>query len=240
MTTRILERCRLSGFSPSTIFPVLSQLATARLLHRRYYRGEISEDEWEYRRRQPMHFFGHVNLRPYLDAEWRRKGGGQEGLALASTFVCTLPFMPSLGNTRSSAVELSNGAPPFSVLLGRDRFLLRCRMFKKQMDHVLKHPLYLDMAELAAQRSIALKKTTALHWKDASLGRHVPDKTLPTLSIFGDGQVMSNSTSSGGNVSVVSVPPNHEIDHTHSTIWFFLASSRSLPITPMNALNRIY
>ncbi|KAH9950453.1 hypothetical protein B0H21DRAFT_868846 [Amylocystis lapponica] len=107
IAARILENCHRNGVTPSAVFPVLSQLATARVLHRRHFRGEISEDEWEQRRQQPMHFFGPVNLRPYLDQQWRRKGGNREVMVSVGSFVCTLPFMPSI-----NATEEPHPAPP--------------------------------------------------------------------------------------------------------------------------------
>ncbi|KAM5531070.1 hypothetical protein V8D89_015290, partial [Ganoderma adspersum] len=57
-TDAILAACRAHKVTFSTVIPVISQLAITRMLHRRYLRGDLPADEWEHRRRQPMHFGG--------------------------------------------------------------------------------------------------------------------------------------------------------------------------------------
>ena len=94
-TAAVLSACRAHNVTFGTVIPVISQLALTRMVHRRYLRGEMSQEEWEDRRRQPMHFTGPLNLRPFMDEEWQKKGGATE-IALAIDFYeCTLPFMPT-------------------------------------------------------------------------------------------------------------------------------------------------
>ena len=60
----------------------LAQVAMTRVLYRRYLCGQISAEEWAYRRRYPCRSFGPPNPRPYLDKVWFEGGGGEFVLAI--------------------------------------------------------------------------------------------------------------------------------------------------------------
>jgi hypothetical protein len=65
----ILSSCRTQAVTFGDVLPVLGQVAMSRVLHRRRARGEIDDEEWAHRLRQPAHMWGVVNLRPVLDQE---------------------------------------------------------------------------------------------------------------------------------------------------------------------------
>ena len=121
-----------------------------RVLYRRYLRGDISEEEWAYRKRQPHFCSRPLNLRPYLDKEWFERGGGSEFMISIGICAHNLPFM-TLGETERKtyhADDLPDGAPPFSDLLTFDRFLHRAGLLKKQTEAFVSHPLFSELVRL--------------------------------------------------------------------------------------------
>ena len=91
---RILQTCRSKGLTFGNVHFVLGQVALTRVLCRRYIRGDIDKDEWEYRRREPMSTGGLLNIRPFLDKQWYERGGSAN-ISLAISFLSyILPFMP--------------------------------------------------------------------------------------------------------------------------------------------------
>jgi hypothetical protein len=78
VSRQIVQTCRAHSVTFGHAFPVLAQVALSRVLHRRYLRGEIAEEDWQYRLRQPTHTGGPLNLRPLLDKDWVAAGGGGE------------------------------------------------------------------------------------------------------------------------------------------------------------------
>ncbi|KAH7920338.1 hypothetical protein BV22DRAFT_1021395 [Leucogyrophana mollusca] len=162
----ILGNCRRHNITFNTAYYALSQVAMTRIFSRRYLRGEMSEEEWEYRTRQPMHFNGPLNLRPYQDKEWFKKGGsGDVGLNI-SFFQYTLPSMP-LGimarRSNTTGLKLADGAPHFADLFPFRRFLHRCSIVKSTADKVFNHPRFVDIA-LAAHDRILPTRAAALRW----------------------------------------------------------------------------
>lgn len=201
-TATILDACKKQKLTLGAVIPVISQLASARILHRRYLRGEISEDEWEHRRGEPMHFGGPINLRPYMDVEWQKNGGATEVALAIDYYECTLPFMPTpYGMRRDDGVPRVDGAPPYSALLSHARFFHRARLFRGQLLRFVKNPLVLDIAQ-ARQPTYALrKKTIATHWLAAQKGEPLPTYTQPSYwdSVPSD-YLPSNGLSSVGQV----------------------------------------
>ncbi|KAF9240389.1 hypothetical protein BU15DRAFT_61409 [Melanogaster broomeanus] len=92
LSALILSNCRRHNVTLNSAYYVLSQVALSRLLCRRYLRGEISEEEWQYRKREPMFFTGPLNLRPYQDQDWLEKGGLSEVGLNVSALRYILPF----------------------------------------------------------------------------------------------------------------------------------------------------
>lgn len=142
-----------------------------RVLYRRYLRGEISEEEWAYRKRQPHISGGPLNLRPYLDKTWFDGGGGGEFMLAIGFFFYQLPFM-TLGTTAERHQHrehdrervLSHGAPPFSDLLTFDRFLHRAGLVKKQATAFFSHPLFFEIVRAAILWRIECTRLGALQW----------------------------------------------------------------------------
>lgn len=200
-TITILDACKRHRLTFGAIIPVISQLAITRMLHRRYLRGDISQDEWEHRRRQPMHFGGPINLRPYMDAEWQRKGGATEIVLAIDYYECRLPFMPApFGTRRDQAVPRVDGAPPYSALLSRERFFNRARFFRAQLQKIVRHPLLLDIALARQPMYVVRKKTIATHWLAEKKGQpllytqpahwdSVPSDYVPCNGLSSVGQV---------------------------------------------------
>ncbi|KAF8839253.1 hypothetical protein BDN67DRAFT_1012435 [Paxillus ammoniavirescens] len=56
--------------------------------------SEISDEEWEYWKREQMFFTGPPNLRPYQDPDWFEKGKSGEGVLNVSFFRYISPFTP--------------------------------------------------------------------------------------------------------------------------------------------------
>ncbi|OJA15039.1 hypothetical protein AZE42_10230 [Rhizopogon vesiculosus] len=166
VTSVILSNCRRNGITMNTAYYALSQVALARVLCRRYLIGQISEEEWEYRKRQPMHILGALNLRPYQDKDWFESGGSGDVGVNFSLFLYTLPFMPlgEMSKNDTIRLELVDGAPDFPALMSFDRFLLRCANVKAQAKKVFNHPRFVDICTSGLHSHVVSKREIALKW----------------------------------------------------------------------------
>ena len=160
LSERILTGCREAGITFGHALSVLSQLAHARVLHRLYARGALSEAEWNYQIRQPMHQSGPINLRPYLDQEWLSTGGAERVCMAVSFSRRTLPSMPV---AREGSRVLEN--PPFDALLSSARFFHRCRTVKRQTVGLLTHPLQTEFAQIVSPARLEKSQLHALNWR---------------------------------------------------------------------------
>ncbi|KAH7909778.1 hypothetical protein BJ138DRAFT_187093 [Hygrophoropsis aurantiaca] len=216
-STLILANCRRYDITLTTAYYALSQVALARVLCRRRLRGEIGDAEWAYRARQPMHFHGPLNLRPYLHSEWFAQGGsGDVGLGI-SFFQYTLPFMP-LGkmhglSKEKRGLELVSEAPRFEDLMSFERFLFRCTAAKEQAERIFNHPRFLDISVAAHVDRIPPSKEAALHWvaNGESVGKRTSADVIPVEEL---GPVLSQGGSSLGNMDSL-VPVNYPLPPTH-------------------------
>ncbi|KAG9312362.1 hypothetical protein JVU11DRAFT_7682 [Chiua virens] len=165
-TATVLANCRLHKVTFGNAYPVLTQMATTRLLYRRYLRGEISEEEWQHRKKEPYTISSPLNLRPYLDKAWFERGGGGEFVTSLSLSFYQLPCMPLGETARSSGQKLglSDGAPPFSDLLTFDRFRYRVELIKKQAAALFDHPLFLEMVHAASMQRQLRAPSVVLQW----------------------------------------------------------------------------
>jgi hypothetical protein len=178
-------------------FAVLGQVALTRVLCRRYIRGDIDQDEWGYRRKEPMTTAGSLNLRPFLNQQWFEQGGSTNVSLYVSFFFYTLPFMP-LG----SSFDLAPGdsLPEFQYLLSPARFWLRCSSIMQQSRSFRSHPLFPYCSMLDR---VGARREAALHWErhrdnQETLDHHI----VPSMEQGGlYGLVMSHGGSSLGNVS---------------------------------------
>jgi hypothetical protein len=175
------------------------------VLYRLRERGDISDEEWEKRRREPMHVCGPLNIRPFLDNDWFENGGAGELCLSIGFFYYTLPFMP-FGTAVEDAVPLNNGAPPFSALLSSERFFLRSNIIRKQAEAFLKHPLFLDINAARLPAKIELSKIAFDQWRDTQ-NATAEGKNLDVLSDGGSyltpDLIFAHGGSSMGNVNLV-------------------------------------
>ncbi|KAH7921279.1 hypothetical protein BV22DRAFT_1019666 [Leucogyrophana mollusca] len=211
----ILKNCRRHNITLNNAYYAISQVAMTRVLCRRYIRGEIGEDEWEYRKCQPMHFHGPLNLRPYLDSDWFKEGGsGDVGLNI-SFFQYTLPFMPlgKMSRPGTNNLELVNGAPSFSDLMSFGRFLLRCSMVKSQAEQIFNHPRFVDISVAAHVDRVPPSKEAALKWMQNGerLCSHEVPVAIPADKL---GPVLSQGGSSLGNMDAL-VPLDYPLPSSH-------------------------
>lgn len=206
----ILDNCRKYKLTFGTAMTVLGQIAMARILYRRYLRGEISKEEWENRKIEPVHSGGPMSLRPYMDRGWQASGGGAEVFVCIAYFRCTLPFMPTVPDP---VKELSNGAPTFGSLMSLERFIFRCNLIKKQMDSILKHPLLVDMMDVHLKYHVAVKRRALAHWHALQKGEEIRDDVPATTN--GDVSVLAYGWSSIGNVCIISSSLNIHFDEFH-------------------------
>ncbi|TBU50776.1 hypothetical protein BD309DRAFT_944652 [Dichomitus squalens] len=216
-TTAILDTCRAHRVTFGTVIPVISQLAITRMLHRRYLRGDLPEDEWEYRRRQPMHFGGPINLRPYMDPEWQGKGGATEVALAIDYYELTLPFMPApFGSRRDPSVpRAADGAPPYAALLSRERFFYRGQLCRRQLTAIASSPLVLDIALARQPVYVHRKKTMTLHWLAEKKGEPLPEIPAPPLrDPLPADCVFSAGLSSVGQMSLI-LPSNYPLPEGH-------------------------
>ncbi|CDO72660.1 hypothetical protein BN946_scf184985.g79 [Trametes cinnabarina] len=177
---------------------------------------ERSPRKTGYRRRQPMHYGGPLNLRPYLDKEWQRKGGLSEIALMIDFYDCTLPFMPTpFGARKDAGLPLEHGAPPFSALLSRERFLHRTREVRKQIARTLKHPLLLDIAHARQPLYVLRKKMLVTHWQAASKGEPLPQyPELARLDAVSPDFVFTGGMSSVGDLSPI-LPSDYPLPTDH-------------------------
>ncbi|KZT28425.1 hypothetical protein NEOLEDRAFT_1086705 [Neolentinus lepideus HHB14362 ss-1] len=235
VSSYIISTCRKNKITFGHAHPVLGQLALARVLHRCRHRGEISEKEWQWRRREPMHNGGPLNVRPFLDKKWLARGGEVELMIAINFFFCTLPFMPSVSESECEA----DGTPPFSKLLSRERFFYRCKLIKNQTSEFLRHPLFLEIASARLPGRIARVKFTTLHWIQTTgiLTKELEDVYRSILAMQddgrpetnnGDGLVTTHGGSSMGNIDNI-VPLNYPLPTTHS-----LSSRQRAPRIPFS------
>ncbi|KAG1736437.1 uncharacterized protein EDB91DRAFT_505789 [Suillus paluster] len=213
----ILSNCRRHKITMNNAYYALSQVALARVLCRRYLKGQISKEEWEYRKRQPMHLSGGLNLRPYQDRDWFQTGGsGDIGINI-SFFWYTLPFMPlgEMSKGDASKLELVDGAPDFPALMSFDRFLLRCANVRAQAQKVFNHPRFVDICTAGHDR-VASTREVALKWletRDSVFPDDGHESARPVQSL---NPIVTQLGSTLGNVDNVlpldyPLPPDQEL-----------------------------
>ncbi|KAG2357841.1 hypothetical protein BDR07DRAFT_1452931 [Suillus spraguei] len=222
VSSTILTNCHRHSITMNSAYYALSQVALARVLCRRYLRGQISEEEWEYRKRQPMYVIELLNLRPYQDRDWFEMGGsGDVGVSVGHARYA-LPFMPlgEMSRGDPSRLELVNGAPDFSALMSFDRFLLRCANVKAQTQKLLRHPRLVDTSNLRFHWA-ASGKEAALKWLEMrdSVRPENDDKRVSVQSL---NPIYTQVGATLGNVdnlipTTYPLPPEHYLSGRLST-----------------------
>ena len=105
-----------------------------------------------------MHFIGPINYRPFLDKTWYANGGVDEIMLAISYSMFTLPAIPT-----SSAID-NTGAPSYSTLLSRSRFLARAQTAKMQGQALFRHPLMHELHLLWWPERNKRAREAALEW----------------------------------------------------------------------------
>ncbi|KAI9460324.1 hypothetical protein HD554DRAFT_2028859 [Boletus coccyginus] len=220
-TAAVMANCRSHDITFGNAFLALAQVAMTRVLYRRYLRGEISEDEWEYRKRQPHISGGPISFRPYLDKTWLAKGGGGEFMLSIGLLFYELPYM-TLGKTAEQASQLrvlSDGAPPFSDLLTFDRFLHRTGLIKKQAAAFFGHPLFFEIIRAASLEQVEYTRPHALHWMQSVETANIHDihgnsDDDEVLAVTDIPMVWAFGGSSAGNVDLT-FPTEYPLPSIH-------------------------
>ncbi|KAI0368115.1 hypothetical protein BV20DRAFT_488223 [Pilatotrama ljubarskyi] len=224
----MLDSCRRHKVTFGSVIPVLSQMALTRFLHRRYLRGDMSEDEWEHRRRQPTHYGGPLNLRPHLDEEWQRKGGTSEISLMIDYYDCTLPFMPApFGKLKDASVPCVHGAPPYAALLSRARFFYRAGLVGTQLARILKHPLLPEIARARQPWFLQRRLRMVTHWQAASKGEPLPE--WPQLDAASSDCCFAGAVSSSGDTTSI-LPWEYPLQSPHPLSIRTLASPAKLKL----------
>lgn len=141
---------------------------------------------------------GPLNLRPYLDKEWYRKGGGTNASLAIGFYFYHLPFMP-LG--AATNIRPGDPLPSFDDLLSKKRFAYRCALVRKEADLVLRHPLQYEIGAARFPARIAFGKDVAENWKYKMLPQSPADRQiLSPQELAENGIVFGHGGSSFGNV----------------------------------------
>ncbi|KAJ7046866.1 hypothetical protein C8F04DRAFT_1061993 [Mycena alexandri] len=197
----IMQNLRKHGISVGNALPVLAQVAMARVLSRRYVRGEIDAEEWEFRKKQPYHTAGPIDLRPLLDKSWYKNGGQTNVSVNIGYFYFTLGFM----SLSSANLAPGDSAPEFSKLMSPERFWLRCNRMKHLASVYLNHPLFFEIGEARLAGKITNRRQVAAKWeKDPqSYVRpgEVEEHNVSAIDQVKFGSVMSHGWSSYGDMS---------------------------------------
>lgn len=195
----IIRNCRGNGLTFGNVFPVLGQVAMTRVLCRRFIRGDIDQEEWEFRRKEPMSTGGPLSLRPLLDQNWFKQGGASNLNLAIGFFYYTLPFMP-LGS--ASALAPDDPLPTLDQLLSSARFFLRCNMIKQQAIKHITSPYFFEKSRAALSSRIISHMERAANWQKCSMGLGEDDdeKIFSAIEQTHVSPVMSHGGSSIGNV----------------------------------------
>ena len=167
-------------------------MAHARVAHRLYSQGLITDEDWESKIREPMHFGGLINLRPYLDPRWQ-EGSASGFLAIGVGDTVVLPAMP----VSSKRDDRRLFEPSFEDLLSKQRFFFRCQLAKQQGERTVKHPLIVEFSEVIHEFMAQRYKAFAARWRNSSKSSSnlalVPEVNWPVT--------FSNTSSTLGSVS---------------------------------------
>ncbi|KAF8553902.1 hypothetical protein OG21DRAFT_1173840 [Imleria badia] len=238
-TAAVIANCRLHDITFGNAFIALAQVAMTRVLYRRYLRGDISEEEWAYRKTQPCIGGGPFSLRPYLDTAWFQSGGGGEHMMSIGIFPFQLPFMTLGETTKQHQRVLSSGAPPFPDLLTFNRFLHRTGLVKRQVTAFFNHPLFFDIVRATCQADIEQTRLDTLRWmkhvETTNSDAHGNSDYEP-LAVSDIPMVWAFMASSAGNMDLAlptefPIPPTHPLS-PYSSVPHPVKAGYSAPPSP--------
>jgi len=229
-SSQIIVNCRQNGITFGSAYAVLGQVALSRVLLRRYLRGEFSEEEWEFRKREPMLAAGPLNLRPFLDKDWNEAGGSTHLCASLAFYIYHLPFLP-LG--AASQLRPGMAVPNFDALLSKKRLVLRSKMIIKQSNNFVKHPLFLEITTTSSPRRVDRMREMALrHRKHDVPASHDNEPILTPMEQASSRLVFGNLGSTMGNVRI-------RVSSLLKTLHDDIISSRSIVFSLRYTLQRI-
>ncbi|KAF8163367.1 hypothetical protein B0H34DRAFT_320922 [Crassisporium funariophilum] len=224
-STNIISNCRKNKLTFGNAYPVLAQVALTRVLIRRYLRGEISEEEWEFRKKEPMLTAGPLNLRPFLDKDWLEQGGTTNVSLSISFFMYSMPFMP-LGS--SAHLRPGMDVPSYDTLLSKNRFLFRSHSLRAKATQYIRHPLFIELAEAQTPRRLDRLRGAGLQWrKEKRAPQHLSAKLLSPMEQATEGLVLANGGSSIGNMDHL-VPQDYPLSKDAKTATLHLSSSGTM------------
>ncbi|KAF9535273.1 hypothetical protein CPB83DRAFT_1399 [Crepidotus variabilis] len=186
LSSLIIQNCRANGVTFGSAYYIVGQVAMAGVLVRRYLRGQMDEEEWQFRQREAMISGGPLNLRPYLDKDWLEAGGSQHVCVCLAFYFVFIAFLP-LGQTRNLRPGMDE--PPLGALLSKDRFFLRAKSARRQSNWLVKHPLFKDIAR-SSGRNLKMMKERALQWQKAN---NVTSQPLSTVKLSAPEQAASST-----------------------------------------------
>jgi len=229
-SSQIIVNCRQNGITFGSAYAVLGQVALSRVLLRRYLRGEFSEEEWEFRKREPMLAAGPLNLRPFLDKDWNEAGGSTHLCASLAFYIYHLPFLP-LG--AASQLRPGMAVPNFDALLSKKRLVLRSKMIINQSNNFVKHPLFLEITTTSSPRRVDRMREMALrHRKHDVPASHDNEPILTPMEQASSRLVFGNLGSTMGNVRI-------RVSSLLKTLHDDIISSRSIVFSLRYTLQRI-
>ncbi|KAJ7632700.1 hypothetical protein FB45DRAFT_512395 [Roridomyces roridus] len=196
----LIKSCRKHGITFGNALPVLAQAGFARLLCRRYVRGDISQQEWEFRKTQPYHSAGPQNIRPFLHKEWFEQGGRSNVTVNVGYFFFTLPYTP-LG---PATLAPGSAIPELGTLMSQPRFLLRCNMMKRQASRYLNHPLFFEVAAGRMEPRLERAREMAMKWEadpeNYVLPTEVSKQNVSPIEQVNYGPINTHGWSTFGNI----------------------------------------
>ncbi|KAF8651476.1 hypothetical protein AX16_004775 [Volvariella volvacea WC 439] len=208
-SARIIENCRRQKFTFGNAHPILGQVALARVLCRRWLRGEISPEEWEFRKREPMYASGPLNLRPLLDRTWFKMGGATNVMISIGFFDLKLSFMP-LG--AAANIQPGSPLPGFQDMLPHSRFMLRVNSIKRQTIRKTQDPLYMD--RLLARLPTRVEYLRGVVHR-SNIGETPDVRPIPVSRQSNGGFILTHGGSSLGNINPL-LPHSYPSHEQHS------------------------
>ncbi|KAL1747558.1 hypothetical protein HDZ31DRAFT_31732 [Schizophyllum fasciatum] len=159
-TKKIIQSCRAQKVTFGNAYHVLGQVAMTRVLHRLRLAGQISDEEWAFRQREPFMPGGPLNQRPFLDPEWYARGGSSTVNVAISFYYNRLPAIP--GGLNAGAGQR---IPAYSELLSESRFFLRARVMKAQANAFVRHPRHIDINNARLPTRVASAAVQVERWR---------------------------------------------------------------------------
>ncbi|KLO10826.1 hypothetical protein SCHPADRAFT_877654 [Schizopora paradoxa] len=216
ITTSILATCRASDITFGNALHIISQLAHARVIHRlRLQHSQnpslefgITYEDWEARIRQPMHFGGPLNLRPYLSPSWYQNGGATEICLSIGFWYISLPSMPFC---KRPVKQWEEQFPSFDELMSRTQFKRRVDFAKRKMVQIVKSPLFLEISATRMPGRVDRTRKAAMVWRERQRNPelNLPNDPAPPV-------VFANGGSSLGNRDIL-VPSEYPLSNQDDT-----------------------